>query len=217
MRARRAGEPAPVAAHMGSANSLANPSASAAPSDRDIGTKIIGSVRRPCINWFDRDSKYNYTESENERRNYRVRLYSYLLLVLWDIQSTMAESMRATLCETLAVLCQKVSAVRVPCCWVKQHQMRCVFRCSPMLYCAFVLHISFSTSSLRSRWHSPSHCLPAYRRAPIKSFQLLLVVAMRMYAYISNRFECSSHSCRKGSQPATGLDVYWYSLRMQDT
>ncbi len=83
----------------------------------------------------------------------------------------------------------------------EQHQMRCVFRCSPMLYCAFVLHISFSTSSLRSRWHSPSHCLPAYRRAPIKSFQLLLVVAMRMYAYISNRLNARVIAAEKEASP----------------
>ncbi len=103
---------------MGSANSLANPSASAAPSDRDIGTKIIGSVRRPCINWFDRDSKYNYTESENERRNYRGEIvFVFAACALGYPKHNGGEHESNTL-RDVGVLCQKVSAVRVPCCWV---------------------------------------------------------------------------------------------------
>lgn len=43
-----------------------------------------------------------HSRKPNGRQDYRVRLYSYSLLVFCEIQSTTAESIRATLCDTFA-------------------------------------------------------------------------------------------------------------------
>ena len=47
-------------------------------------------------------SKYVVGLTRAERRAQMERVYSYSVLTLWEIQRTMAESMRATFCETLA-------------------------------------------------------------------------------------------------------------------